>query len=107
MEVHQGQFVFLTDKHVLRQRLGGPISREPQDARCREIGDGAAFDFLVAGSERVACFRGRMRPRLSIEGGVRQAVFDPRAKAVPHAHRDALWRVTLAGSKPLFFDTGK
>jgi len=100
MEVHQGQFVFLTDKHVLSNAWAGRFLASHKMRDAERLAMGTAFDFLVAGSERVACFRGPDAGReLSIEGGVRQAVFDPVRKQFLMLTETALWRVTLAGEQ--------
>ncbi|HPY49201.1 MAG TPA: hypothetical protein PLO68_05040, partial [Sedimentisphaerales bacterium] len=108
MEVHEGQFVFLTDKHVLSNAWAGRFLASHKMRAAERLAMGTAFDFLVAGSERVACFRGPDAVReLSTEGGVRQAVFDPVRKQFLVLTETALWRVTSAGEQAAVFRHGQ
>jgi len=108
MEVCQGQFVYLTDESALSNAWAGRflVSHNMRDAE--RLAMGTAFDFLVAGGERVTCFRGSEAGReLSTEGGVRQAIFDPARRQFLVLTETALWRVTSAGEQTAVFRHGK
>src|SRR4030042_823677 len=78
MEVCQGQFVYLTDKHVLSNAWAGRLFVEHQVPGACRLAMSNALDFLVVGEGQSVLFEGR-QPVLKWDvggKGVLQAAFD-------------------------------
>lgn len=104
MEVHEGQFVFLTDQHVLSNAWAGRFLVNHKMPGAARLTMGTARDFLVAGGERLTCFRAQnVVGDCPIEGVIRQVAFDPARGCFLVLTDSALWRVTSDSNQTAVF----